>query len=66
MMSRRIAVLAALWLVLIIVPALVTARLLPLAGDTAHKGWVVGIWVAGYVAQFLVFRAISRRSPRPR
>jgi Short C-terminal domain len=65
MMSRRIAVLAALWLVLIIVPALVAARLLPLAGDTAHKGWVVGIWVAGYVAQLLVFRAMSRRSPRP-
>jgi hypothetical protein len=64
-MSRRIAVLAALWLVLIIVPALVAARLLPVAGDTSHKGWAAGIWVAGYVAQFLVFRAISRRSPRP-
>lgn len=65
MMSRTIAALAALWLVLIIVPALVAARLLPVAGDTAHKGWAVGIWVAGYVAQFLVFRAMSRRSPRP-
>ena len=64
-MSRTIAALAALWLVLIIVPALVAARLLPVAGDTAHKGWAVGIWVAGYVAQFLVFRAMSRRSPRP-
>jgi hypothetical protein len=65
MMSRTIAALAALWLVLIIVPALIAARLLPVAGDTAHKGWAVGIWVAGYVAQFLVFRAMSRRSPRP-
>ena len=65
MMSRTIAALAALWLVLIIVPALVAARLLPVAGDTAHKGWAVGIWIAGYVAQFLVFRAMSRRSPRP-
>ena len=65
MMSRTIAALAALWLVLIIVPALVAARLLPVAGDTAHKGWAVGIWVAGYVAQFLVFRAMARRSPRP-
>jgi len=65
MMSRTIAVLAALWLVLIIVPALVAARLLPVAGDTAHKGWAVGIWIGGYVAQFLVFRAMSRRSPRP-
>jgi len=65
MMSRTIAALAALWLMLIIVPALVAARLLPVAGDTAHKGWAVGIWLAGYVAQFLVFRAISRRSPRP-
>jgi len=65
MISRTIAALAALWLMLIIVPALVAARLLPVAGDTAHKGWAVGIWLAGYVAQFLVFRAISRRSPRP-
>ena len=65
MMSRTIAALAALWLVLTIVPALVAARLLPVAGDTAHKGWAVGIWVTGYVAQFLVFRAMSRRSPRP-
>ena len=65
MMSRTIAALAALWLALIIVPALVAAQLLPVAGDTAHKGWAVGIWVAGYVAQFLVFRAMSRRSPRP-
>jgi hypothetical protein len=65
MMSRTIAALAALWLMLIIVPALVAARLLPVAGDTAHKGWAVGIWVAGYVAQFLVFRAMARRSPRP-
>ena len=65
MISRTIAALAALWLVLIIVPALVAARLLPVAGDTAHKGWAVGIWVTGYVAQFLVFRAMARRSPRP-
>ena len=63
MMSRTIAALAALWLVLIIVPALFAA-VLPVAGDTAHKGWAVGIWVVGYVAQFLVFRAMSRRSPR--
>jgi hypothetical protein len=65
MMWRRIAVLSALWLVLIIVPALVGARLLPAAGGTAHKWWFVGIWVAGYVTQLLVFRAMSRRSPRP-
>ena len=65
MMSRTIAALAALWLVLIIVPALLAARLLPIAGDAAHKGWAVGIWIAGYLAQFLVFRAMSRRSPRP-
>ncbi len=65
MMSRRIAVLAALWLMFIIAPALVGARLLAVAGDTPHKGWAVGIWVGGYLAQFLVFRAMSRRSPRP-
>lgn len=65
MMWRRITVLAALWLVLIIVPALVGAQLLQVGGDTAHQGWVVGVWVVGYVAQILVFRAISRGSPRP-
>ena len=57
--------LAALWLVLIVVPALLAARLLAVAGDTSHKGWVVGVWVGGYVAQILAFRAISARSPRP-
>ena len=49
--------LAALWLMFIIAPALVGARLLAVAGDTPHKGWAVGIWVVGYLAQFLVFRA---------
>ena len=57
--------LAALWLVLIIAPALVAARLLAGAGDNAHMGWVLGVWVGGYVAQLVVFLAMSRRSPRP-
>ena len=34
MISRTIAALAALWLVLIVVPALVAARLLTVGGDT--------------------------------
>ena len=64
-MWRRIAALSALWWVLIVVPALVAARMLDAAGATAGKGWVLGVWLGGYVAQFVVFLAISRRSPRP-
>lgn len=64
-MWRRIAALSALWWVLIVVPALVAARMLDAAGATAGKGWVLGVWLGGYVAQFVAFLAISRRSPRP-
>lgn len=65
MMWRAIAVLSALWCVLVVVPALVAAHLLAEATQTSHKGWVLGVWVIGYIAQFVVFLQISRRSPRP-
>lgn len=65
MIWRTIAALSALWWVLIVVPALIATRLLLDAGPGPAKGWVLGIWVGGYVAQFLVFLAISRRSPHP-
>ncbi|MEZ0359542.1 SHOCT domain-containing protein [Mycobacterium sp. SA01] len=64
-MWRTIARLSALWWVLIAAPALIATRLLDHAGATSAKGWVLGVWLGGYVAQFVVFLAISRRSPRP-
>ncbi|BBX08120.1 SHOCT domain-containing protein [Mycolicibacterium aichiense] len=64
-MWRTIATLSALWWVLIAAPALVATRMLDHAGATSAKGWVLGVWLGGYVAQFVVFLAISRRSPRP-
>ena len=63
-MWRTIAILSALWCVLIVVPALVGAQMLDYVGSAAGTGRVLGVWLAGYVAQFLVFRMISRRSPR--
>lgn len=57
--------LAALWLALIVVPAVVTAQLLADGGGTSRTAWVVGGWVGGYVAQMLVFRSISRTVPWP-
>lgn len=65
MIWRTVAALSALWWVFIIGPAVIATRLLAVGGPGLAKGWVLGIWVGGYVAQFLVFLAISRRSPCP-
>ncbi|MBB3604002.1 hypothetical protein FHT40_003663 [Mycolicibacterium sp. BK556] len=65
MMWRTIATLSALWYVLIIVPAVVGTRMLDHVGSAAATGRVLGVWLVGYVAQFVVFLMISRRSPRP-
>lgn len=64
-MWRTIATLSALWWVLIVAPALIGTRLLDHAGTAAATGRVLGVWLVGYVAQFVVFLMISRRSPRP-
>jgi hypothetical protein len=64
-MWRTIAKLSALWWVLIVAPALIGTRLLDHAGNTAATGRLLGVWLVGYIAQFFVFLAISRRSPRP-
>ncbi len=63
-MWRTIAALSALWCVLIVVPALIAARVLAQSAPGTVKAWVLGSWIVGYVAQFVVFLAISRRSPR--
>jgi hypothetical protein len=64
-MWRTIATLSALWFVLIVVPALIGSRMLDHAGSAAGTGRVLAVWLVGYVAQFVVFLIISRRSPRP-
>lgn len=64
-MWRTVAALSALWWILIVTPALVAARLLDHAGAASAKGWVLGVWLAGYVVQFVVFLMMSRRAPRP-
>lgn len=64
-MWRTIAGLSVLWWGLIVAPALVATRLLDHAGATSAKGGVLAVWLGGYIAQFVVFLMISRRSPRP-
>ncbi len=64
-MWRTIATLSALWYVLIVVPALIGSRMLDHIGSAAGTGRVLAVWLVGYVAQFVVFLMISRRSPRP-
>jgi len=62
-MWRKIAALTALWCVLIIVPALVAGGLLHRGPGNQHMGWVAGIWIVGYLAQFVLFIVIGRKSP---
>ncbi|WP_445165254.1 SHOCT domain-containing protein [Mycolicibacterium sp. Dal123E01] len=64
-MWRTIATLSALWCVLIVLPALIGSHMLDHVGSAAASGRVIGVWLVGYVAQFVVFLVISRRSPRP-
>ena len=64
-MWRTIATLSVLWYVLIVAPALIGARMLDHTGSAAATGRVLGVWLVGYVAQFVVLLMISRRSPRP-
>lgn len=64
-MWRPIATLAGFWCVLVIAPALIARQVLEATGGSPKAIWSIGIWVLGYMAQLLVFRAISRRAPRP-
>jgi hypothetical protein len=63
-MWRTIATLSAVWYLLIVVPALIGTRMLDHVGSAAGTGRVLAVWLVGYVAQFVVFLMISRRSPR--
>lgn len=62
-MWRKIAVLLALWCGLVIVPAVVAGLLLHRGSANQHMGWVAGIWIVGYLAQFVLFIKIGRKSP---
>jgi len=64
MMWRTIAVLSTVWCVLVIAPALIAARLFDIATGAANTGWVIGLWIGGYLAQFGVFLVMSKRAPR--
>lgn len=64
-MWRTIATLSALWCALIVAPAVIGAGMLDHVGSSAASGRLLAVWLVGYVAQFLVFLMISRRSPRP-
>lgn len=62
---RKITTLLAIWCLLVIVPAVIAARLLQLNRLTpnSHMGWIATIWIVGYVAQFVLFIVIGRKSP---
>jgi len=62
-MWRKIAVLLAMWCVLVVVPAWIAGDLLHRGGGDSHMGWVAGIWIGGYLAQFVLFIVIGRKSP---
>lgn len=62
-MWRKIAALTALWCALIVVPAIAAGMLLHRGPGDQHMGWVAGIWIVGYLAQFLLFIKIGRKSP---
>lgn len=64
-MWRTIATLSALWYLMIVVPALIGTRMLDHVGSATATGRVLAVWLVGYIAQFVVFLIISRRSPRP-
>jgi hypothetical protein len=63
MMWRTVAMLSALWCVLVIAPAAVTTSLFKISIDTSISGAVIGVWAAGYLLALAVFFVIGRKSP---
>lgn len=63
-MWRTVAALSVLWCVLVVAPAVSVPWLLAPSTGTAGRAWALGLWVAGYVVQLLVFMAIARRATR--
>jgi hypothetical protein len=63
MMFRTIAAISALWCVLAIVPALVAGYVLESGPGGSAIGWLAGIWIVGYICQFVLFVMLGRRAP---
>jgi Short C-terminal domain len=60
---RTVAGLLALWCVLVVGPGLlVVAIFTGAADDTPVFAWAIAIWVAGYLAQLVVFMMLARKS----
>jgi hypothetical protein len=49
MVWRTVAMLSALWCVLVIAPAAITTSLFKISIDTSISGAVVGAWIVGYL-----------------
>jgi hypothetical protein len=60
---RAVAILSALWCVLVIAPAVLTTSLFKISINSSISGAVIGVWVIGYLAQFAVFFVIGRKTP---
>jgi hypothetical protein len=63
MMWRTVAMLSALWCVLVIAPAAVATSLFKISIDTAISGEVIGVWAVGYLLALAVFFVIGRKLP---
>jgi hypothetical protein len=64
MMWRTVAVLSALWSVLVIAPAVVTTIFFTISADTPINGVIVAAWIVGFLLQFAVFLLVGRKSRR--
>jgi hypothetical protein len=63
MMWRTIAGMLAVWCVLAIAPAVIAGRVLQSGPGDSAIGWLAGIWIVGYICQFILFIVIGRRAP---
>jgi Short C-terminal domain len=61
---RLVAVLSALWCVLVIAPATVATSLFKISIHSSIGGPVFGVWIVGFLLQIAVFFVIGRKSPR--
>jgi hypothetical protein len=60
---RTVAILSALWCVLVIAPAAIATSLFNISIDTSIGGPVIGVWAVGYLAALAVFFVIGRMLP---
>jgi len=60
---QTVAMLSALWCVLVIAPAAVATCFFKISIDTSIGGPVIGVWAVGYLLSLAVFFVIARKSP---